>query len=59
MENLTSFLVYFGAYLILYLLIILLVIVAVIIGIKLRKNKDAKMPGGVSVPGGGPKEGAS
>ena len=43
MENLISFLVYFGAYLILYLTIILLVVVAVVIGIRLRKNKDAKM----------------
>ncbi len=43
MDNLTSFIVYFGAYLTVYLLIIALVVVAVLIGIRLRKNKTAAM----------------
>ncbi len=41
MENLTSFFVYFGAYLTVYLLIIALIVLAVFIGIRLRKNKSA------------------
>ncbi|MDD3368324.1 MAG: hypothetical protein PHP50_05440 [Lachnospiraceae bacterium] len=42
MANITSFMVYLGAYLIQYFLIIAVAVVAVLLGIKIRKNKNAK-----------------